>query len=143
MLLFLPPPSFSPDHLHPILVNFTAALVPASVGSDLLGRLLRKPSLHQAAWWMLIYAAAITPLTGLAGFWWKKQLGDALPPEIVLRHQWLGIGLAVSLLPLLAWRWRISRNHSEPGGAYLSVALALVAALVVQGSLGGLLLFVH
>src|SRR5438045_2678361 len=31
--------------LHPILVHFTAALVPASLVSDVLGRLLRRQSL--------------------------------------------------------------------------------------------------
>lgn len=48
--------------LHPILVNFTAALVPASFVSDVLGRFLRRESLRSAAWWMLLYAAIITPL---------------------------------------------------------------------------------
>jgi len=57
----LPFPDFTPDHLHPILVNFTSALVPASVASDSAGRIFRKPTLHSAAWWTLIYATAITP----------------------------------------------------------------------------------
>ena len=54
----LPFPTFTPDHLHPILVNFTSALMPASIASDAAGRIFRKASLHSAAWWMLIYATA-------------------------------------------------------------------------------------
>jgi len=34
-------PLLSPEHIHPILVNFTASLVPASVFSDVLGRVTR------------------------------------------------------------------------------------------------------
>ena len=37
--------------LHPILVNFTAALVPVSVGSDVLGWVFRKQSLRDTGWW--------------------------------------------------------------------------------------------
>lgn len=56
-----------PVPLHPILVNFTAALVPASLLSDVLGRVLKRDTLLHAGWWMLLYAAAVTPLTALAG----------------------------------------------------------------------------
>jgi uncharacterized membrane protein len=134
-------PSFSPEHIHPILVNFTAALVPASVVSDVAGRVFRKASLHSAAWWMLFYAACITPFTGLAGLWWKKQVGDALPADLIRTHQWLGITLAVVLLALGIWRWRLHERDEVPNGAYLAVAMVAVLALVYQGSLGGKLLF--
>src|SRR5438270_5919353 len=103
----IPAPSFSPDHIHPILVNFTTALVPSSFGSDVLGRVFRKQSLHDAAWWMLAYAAAITPFTGLAGLLWKRSVGSALPPDMIATHQWLGIALAVLLLGLTFWRWKL------------------------------------
>ena len=133
----LPAPSFSPDHIHPILVNFTAALVPSSFGSDVLGRLFRKQSLHDAAWWMVIYAAAITPFTSLAGLLWKRSVGDAFPPELMLTHQWLGISLAVLLLGLAFWRWRLFKSGQAPGILYLVVALLVVLGLVYQGTLGG------
>ncbi len=71
-------PPRSPQELHPILVNFTAALLPLALFSDLLGLWLKRPSLHNAAAWMVLYAAIITPLTGAAGWWWKSQsAGDA------------------------------------------------------------------
>jgi uncharacterized membrane protein len=133
--------SFSPDHIHPILVDFTAALVPASVGSDIFGRVLRRPSLHSAAWWMLLYATFISPLTALAGLWWKKQAGPALPPDLLMRHQWLGIGLAVALIVLAIWRWRTYRENAAPGAAYLVVGVVAVLALIYQGALGGTMLF--
>jgi uncharacterized membrane protein len=136
----IPLPTFTPDHLHPILVNFTAALVPASVGSDVLGRALRKPSMHTAAWWMVLYAAAVTPLTVLSGLWWKHGEKDMLPPKLIAEHQWLGIGLAVCFVVLAVWRFGIYKRNVPPSVAYLILGIVLVAALVVQGALGGQML---
>lgn len=137
----LPMPSFSLDHLHPILVNFTAALLPASVGSDVLGRITRRPSLHDAAWWMLLFAACITPLTALSGLWWKRSVGSGLPPDLLLTHQWLGISAALLFIVLAVWRWRIYKRKAAPGAAYFFCGLLLVVALVYQGTLGGQMLF--
>src|SRR6476646_10797974 len=72
-------PPRSPQELHPILVNFTAALLPLALLSDLLGRWLKRSSLHSAAAWMVLYAAIITPLTGAAGWWWKARSAGTLP----------------------------------------------------------------
>jgi uncharacterized membrane protein len=140
-MLVLPLPAFSPDHIHPILVNFTAALVPASVGSDIVGRVLRKSSLHAAAWWMLVYAAAITPLTALSGLWWKQKQGDALSTQQVLRHEQIGFALVGGLIVLAVWRYAAYRKNAAPGVAYLLLGLAIIFALVVQGALGGDMVF--
>jgi uncharacterized membrane protein len=50
---------------HPILVNFTVALVPVSVAGDAAARLRRDESMRHAAWWTLLCSAAITPVTAL------------------------------------------------------------------------------
>jgi uncharacterized membrane protein len=92
-MLTLPLPSFSAQDIHPILVNFTAALIPASVASDVFGKVLQKQSLTHAAWWMLVYAAAITPFTVLAGWYWKRSVEAMLPPGTITVHQWLGTSL--------------------------------------------------
>lgn len=137
----LPMPSFSLDHLHPILVNFTAALLPASVGSDVLGRITRRQTLHAAAWWMLLFAACITPLTALSGLWWKRSVGSGPPQDILMVHQWLGISAAILFIALAVWRWNIHKREAAPGAAYIVCGLVLVLALVYQGSLGGQMLF--
>lgn len=134
-------PLLSPEHLHPILVNFTAALVPVSFASDVLGRITNRDSFRHTGWWTLLYAACITPLTGLAGMWWKSKAADAIPPELLRYHQWLGISLAVVLIVLCSWRWRFHKTDVAPSATYLGVALLGVIGLIIQGELGGKMLF--
>lgn len=126
--------------VHPILVNFTAALVPAAFISDVLGRLLRRPSLNTAAWWMLLYAAIITPLTVIAGWVWLRQIGSVDLREMTI-HKWLGTGLAIVFFLIVWWRWRYYRREQPPGWSYLLCLGLVVAALTVQGHLGGLVTF--
>jgi uncharacterized membrane protein len=134
-------PPMAPEQFHPILVNFTAALLPLAFLSDVLGRIFRRQSLHNAAWWMVLYAAAITPFTAAAGWWWKHTAGSALPANLITVHQWLGTLAAVLFIVLAVWRWSIHKRAVSPSFAYLTFALIAVLALVYQGSLGGKMLF--
>lgn len=137
----IPLPSFSPEHIHPILVNFTAALVPASFASDVLGKLFRKRSLHNAGMWTLLYATCITPFTAIAGAIWKKSVEAALPRSAIQVHQWLGISLAIAFIGLAIWRWAIYSREQRPGFSYLICIFLVVLALVYQGTLGGTMVF--
>lgn len=121
--------------IHPMLVNFTAALVPVSVGSDILGWIFRKQSLRDTGWWTLCFAAVITPFTAIAGllFWMKDDVG--VPGMNI--HKWLGISLAAFLVGFALWRWWFFMRNRRPNVFYLLVALAVVGALVYQGHLGG------
>ena len=134
-------PPTAPEQFHPILVNFTAALLPLSLLSDILGRIFRRHSLHHAAWWLVLYAAIITPLTAAAGWWWKLTAGSSLPSKLITMHQWLGTSAAVLFAVLAFWRWNTHRRGASPSLAYLTCALAAVLALVYQGSLGGRMVF--
>lgn len=136
-------PPRGPQELHPILVNFTAALLPLAFLSDLLGRWCKRGALHNAAAWMVLYAAIITPLTGLAGWWWKAKAASALPPNLIALHQWLGTSLAVVFILLAVWRWRIYKRDAAPGLGYFLVAGIIVLALIYQGSVGGAMVFGH
>ena len=121
--------------LHPILVNFTAALVPVTIGSDFLGRLSRNETLRSTAWWTLLYAVIITPLTAITGwlFWMSDDNGD---PGMTI-HKWLGTAFAVLLFVLFFWRRAMHRRQQWPGIAYFFVGAIYIAALVYQGHLGG------
>lgn len=134
-------PPRSPEQFHPILVNFTAALLPLALLSDVLGLIFRRQSLHNAAWWLVLYAAVITPFTAAAGWWWKHAAGSALPARLITVHQWLGTAAAVLFIILAIWRWSIHKRGVPPTLAYLFSALVAVLALVYQGSLGGMMVF--
>ena len=134
-------PPHSPHEIHPILVNFTAALLPLALLSDLLGRAFRVQSLSNAGFWMVLYEAVITPFTAAAGWWWKATSGSTLPARLISIHQWLGTAAVVLFLCLAVWRVGFYKRGVPPSTAYLSVAFVAVLALVYQGSLGGLMLF--
>jgi len=126
--------------LHPVLVNFTAGLFPVAVLADWLGRLFRRKSLHAAAWWVLLFAAAITPLTALAGWLWYRQLGDMGHVQMHI-HPWLGLSLAILLPTLAVWRGRIYARDQAPTRGYLISATVVFLALIVQGHLGATMSF--
>ena len=131
----------TPEEFHPILVNFTAALLPLALLSDILGRIFRRQSLHHAAWWMVLWAAVITPFTAAAGWWWKLTEGSALPPRLITVHQWLGSAAVVLFVVLAVWRWNIHKRGASPGLAYFTFAAVVVLAVVYQGRLGGRMVF--
>lgn len=129
----------SDTKLHPVLVNFTTALVPASVGSDWAARLLKKDSLAETAWWCLAYAVFITPFTALSGwlFWMKDDEGAAG----MAIHKWLGIAMVFLLAALFLWRRHFRQHSQRVSAAYLALGLVLVGVLAYQGHLGGVQVF--
>ena len=134
-------PPKRPEEIHPILVNFTAALLPLALLSDLLGRIFRRQGLHTTGLWMMVYEGAITPLTAIAGWWWRSSEADHLPAKLIMLHQWLGTGAALLFIVLAAWRWRFHRRALPPSWTYLVFVFVAVLALIYQGSLGGAMVF--
>ncbi|MBL8879206.1 MAG: DUF2231 domain-containing protein [Phycisphaerales bacterium] len=125
---------------HPLLVNFTAGLFPAAVLADWLGRWRRRQSLRAAAWWMLLFAAVISPFTALAGWLWYREVGDMGHWQMPV-HKWVGLSLAIALIPLAVWRGRLHILGKEPSLRFLIVATAVLAVMVVQGHLGATMSF--
>ncbi|MGH7975659.1 MAG: DUF2231 domain-containing protein [Limisphaerales bacterium] len=121
--------------LHPILVNFTAALVPVSVASDFIGRFCKIESLRSTGWWTLFYATIITPFTAITGwFFWMSDDNSVTGMTI---HKWLGSGLVLLLFGFFFWRRNLRRKNQWPTMAYFIVGGIFIAALAYQGHLGG------
>ena len=121
--------------LHPILVNFSAALVPVSFASDAAARIRKSESLRNTAWWALLYATVITPFTALTGWLFWMPDDNGVPGMTV--HKWLGTALAVLLFGLFSWRLKFHRENRWATAPYLIIGAIFIAALVVQGYLGG------
>lgn len=129
-------------HAHPILVNFTAGLVPVSFTSDLIGRLANKESLNSAALWMLAYAALLTPATALTGWLWNQTIpSEALPQDLIEVHKYLGTLLAGVFAGLVIWRGALFLRNRRPGLAYFVALGIAVVLLAYQGNLGGRMVF--
>ncbi len=125
--------------LHPVLVNFTVALLPISVASDVAARYLKNESLRNTAWWTLFYATVITPFTAIAG--WLFWMSDDNGVTGMTIHKWLGTGLAVLLFGMFAWRLKLHREHRWATIPYLIMGAIFVAVLMYQGHLGGVQVF--
>jgi len=122
--------------LHPILVNFTAALVPVSVFSDLAGRVIKSEALRHTAWWTLFYATIVTPFTAITG--WLFWMSDDNGVTGMTIHKWLGTSFAVLLFGLFAWRLKLRLQQDKwVSTPYLILGAVFVAALAYQGHLGG------
>jgi uncharacterized membrane protein len=141
--MFLPLPPISWRQLHPILVHFTAALVPVSIAADMLGKAVRGRSLSDVGWWTLLLAAAITPLTATTGWWLRlsTEQAPAEPGAVMAFHQWLGSGLVVLLIGLCSWRGVVYRRRASPGWLYLICGSSIVLLTAYQGHLGGSMSF--
>lgn len=130
----------APPPLHPILVHFTAALVPVSFLFDLAARWQGAASVRAAAAWTLFAAAAATPFVALSGWLWLSQMED-MSHGYMLIHQWLGTVLAALIIPLAIWRIRYFRRDVHPGNAYFVTFLLFVVAVTLQGHIGGMMTF--
>src|SRR6185312_12788331 len=94
-----------------------------------------------AGFWIMVYEAAITPLTVLAGWWWKNTEADQLPAKLITVHQWLGTAAALLFILLAIWRLQFHRRAISPTWTYLLFTFVAFMALVYQGSLGGAMVF--
>jgi len=121
--------------LHPVLVNFTASLIPVSVASDWLANYRKDESLRHTAWWTMVYAMIITPFTAITG--WLFWMNDDNGVTGMTIHKWLGTGLVVLLFNVFLWRFQIYRAKRQVPAAYLLLGLILIALLTYQGHLGG------
>jgi len=103
--------------LHPLLVNFTAALVPVSVMLDAAARFFKKESIRHTAWRTIFYATVVTPFTAITG--WLFWMPDDNGVTSMTIHKWLGTGLAVLLFGLFAWRLKLHRQYQWATISYL------------------------
>lgn len=125
---------------HPMLVNFTVALIPVSFLFDLLGAWLAKEQFRSVGWWTLLAAAVVTPFTALAGWLWMRSMDHVEHGQMAV-HQWLGISLAIVIVALAAWRGWLQWRGSELGWLYAVSAAIAFGALIYQGELGASMSF--
>jgi uncharacterized membrane protein len=134
-------------NVHMVVVHFPIALLPVSLGLDLLGVLFGSRDLHAAGRWCLwlgTLAAAVAVWTGEAGAdEVHASLSDAAK-EIVESHMDLQWGATIAAVGLSLWRLAVRAPFPTRGRAvYLVLASGVVAILLVASDLGGQLVYLH
>lgn len=126
--------------IHPSLVHFPLALIPASLLLDLIGRLTGKRSWMRAGARMMPIAAASGAVAATVGLVAQGAVEvDRDAHETLVTHRNLNLGLVV-LTGVLA----LMRARSQtPSIGYLAAGVAGVVAMNCTAYLGGQLVYRH
>lgn len=120
--------------LHPSLVHFPLALLPLSIGADLLGRVTGNESLLDLGRRTMPLAAAGGLVAGVAGLMAQTEVkaeGGAM--DLLKTHRTLNLGLVAIAGAMAAQRSR----SGKPSAAYIGLGLAGIAAMTYSAYLGG------
>jgi len=128
------------NHIHPLLTDFPAALLPVSVGLSLASQ--RWPNLRQSAWVTLILGTAGAILAFISGDATAEALSAPLQ-AVVQPHQILAILTTLAFLGLAIWRWQAQRKGKEVIGTlpFTLISVVGLVLLIITGMYGGSLVF--
>src|SRR3546814_531813 len=121
--------------LHPSIVHFPLAFVPAALFTAVVGR--RRPGFQEATRFLILAGGLTAPVAMLLGWldggWslWDKD-------RIMTVHRWLGTAIGIGGLALAAWV--LVRPRHVHGNVMLAVLVAMTADILVQGWHGGALI---
>lgn len=141
-------PSFFPgiaamDNLHPMLVHFPLAFLPAFLIIDLAGTWFKKAEWRVVASWLLYMGAISTVFTVVSGFLAGNSVmhGDNVH-GIMEALELYGIVTLALVFVLSIWRWvGGSRMRGGANVLFLIVAAVLCAIMLLAADLGGLLVY--
>jgi uncharacterized membrane protein len=128
---------------HPIYVHFTIALTAASAAFDALGFFFGVVSLAAAGWWALAGSIIMTLLTLSSGLASRMRLpmeeGEAR--SFLRAHMALGPIFYGLLVAVGFWRVSLWQAGQAVSWFYLAAMGAVLLVLLVQGYLGGELVY--
>lgn len=126
------------QEVHPALVHFPLALLPLSIGADLLGRLTGSDALSDIGRRTMPLATASGLVAGVFGLMAQTEVnaeGKAL--EMLQTHRTLNLGLVGLAAAMSVYRARTEK----PGLGYLLAGLAGLAVLNYSAYLGGSMVY--
>jgi len=120
--------------LHPSLVHFPLALLPLSIGADLLGRITGSESLLELGRQTMPLVATTGLVAGVAGLMAQTEVNAEGPAMDLLKtHRTLNLGLVA-----IAGAMAVRRARSDkPSAAYLALGLVGLGAMAYSAYLGG------
>ena len=126
--------------LHPSLVHFPLALLPLSIGADLLGRVTGSESLLELGRRTMPLVATTGLVAGVAGLMAQTEVKAEGPAMDLLKtHRTLNLGLVA-----IAGAMAMQRTRNEkPSAVYLGLGLVGLAAMAYSAFLGGEMVYRH
>jgi len=128
------------QELHPSLVHFPLALLPLSIGADLLGRATGSEELSELGRRTMPLAAVGGLIAGVAGLMAQSEVNaEGAAMDLLKTHRTLNLGLVAIAGGMAAQRVR----REKPSAAYLGLGLAGIAAMLYSAYLGGSMVYHH
>jgi uncharacterized membrane protein len=126
--------------IHPKLVHFPIALFSTALILDILSRVFRKESLHEAAVVIYVVGALFTPIVVLAGLWEQQRLN--LHHPVLEQHKLFGfITMWVSLTSLPVLWFLKKRSVKVFRIVFTSLLLYLATLVTATGYFGGKMVY--
>ena len=116
-------------HLHPFIVHFPIAFIPAALITAIAGR--RRPSFAAPVQFLVVAGGIFAPIAAIAG-WLAGMSAD--PEPILTYHRWLGVAIGVIGAALGVWAWK--RPWEDRGAGMIAALTIVTIAIAVQGFLG-------
>jgi uncharacterized membrane protein len=128
------------QELHPSLVHFPIALLPASIIADLLANVTGSRGLAAVGRALMPVAAASAAVSAAAGLVAQQEVqatGEA--QNLLITHRNMNLTLTAVSAVMAGWRLK----QDEPGRGYLALGLAGLGALGYSAYLGGKMVYEH
>ena len=128
------------QEIHPSLVHYPIALLPMSIGADLLARVTgsrRLATVGQVLMPVAAATAAVSAAAGLVAAVEVKAEGEAA--ALLTTHRNMNLSLTAVSAAMAVWRMR----EEEAGPGYLALGLAGLGALGYSAYLGGKMVYEH
>lgn len=128
------------QELHPSLVHFPIALLPAAIGADLLARLTGSERLADLGRVLMPLAAASAVVSAAAGLVAQEEVvAEGAAADLLATHRTLNLSLTTVGTAMAAYRV----GRERVGAGYLAVGLAGLGALSYSAYLGGKMVYEH
>ncbi len=128
------------QEVHPTLVHYPLALVPAAFIADALGWLTGSRALMRAGAALMPVATGSAVAAGTAGLIAQQAVkAEGEAHDMLATHRTLNLGLVGVMAALTAWR--LGREEPTPG--YLLAGLAGMVVMSYSAYLGGKMVYEH
>jgi uncharacterized membrane protein len=122
------------QELHSAAVHYPIAILPLSIGADVLGAITGNRTLAEVGRVGIALGAGSAILAGAAGLIAQEAVvAEGHAHDVLVTHRTLNIGLTVGSTAMAVYRAGVER----PGIAYLATGLAALGGLVYSAYLGG------